>query len=107
MAKSSRPAVFHSALCACGFALLFLLLAVLPVALYQYFSISTPEFLAGLSSAAWTAYLAPLTLLPSFPVFRSNDPLVSLVPSFALMFCFWASILLVLLLLFRRRGRES
>lgn len=103
MIKSLPPDTFRLALLACGLAFVFLLLAVLPVALYQYLAISTPEFLSGFASAVWSAYLSPLTLLPSLPVLRSNDPLISLVPSFGIMFCLWSLLLFALLVSFRWR----
>jgi len=107
MIKSLPSNALRLALLSCGLALVYLLLAVLPVALYQYLAISTPESLSGFASAAWSAYLWPLTLLPSFPVLRSNDPLVSLVPSFGIMFCFWSLLLFVLLVSFRWMRRAA
>jgi hypothetical protein len=78
---------------ACGLSLVWLTLAVLPIALYQYFAISPSESFAGVVGAAWSAYLAPLALLGWTPAFSSVDPLVTLIPSFALLFAFWSVIL--------------
>jgi hypothetical protein len=50
-------------LIACCLSLAWLILIALPIALYQYFGISTPQAIEGLHGAAWIAYLTPLELI--------------------------------------------
>jgi hypothetical protein len=68
-------------LLACSFSVAWLVLVTLPIALYQYFAISTPQAIGSLHGAAWTAYLAPLELIRWTPTISSVDPLVTLIPS--------------------------
>jgi hypothetical protein len=82
-----------SILIASGLSLGWLTVAVLPIALYQYFEISLPEVLVDVQTAAWSAYWAPLSLLRWAPAFSSVDPLITLIPSFALLFALWCVVL--------------
>jgi len=89
-------------LLACSLSLAWLVLIVLPVALHQYFAISTPRAFGSLHDAAWVAYLAPLELIRWAPTISSVDPLVTLIPSFVLLFALWSVVLLLVILVWRR-----
>jgi len=89
-------------LLACGLSLAWLVLIVLPIALYQYFAISTPQAAGSLHGAAWVAYLAPLELIRWAPTISSVDPLVTLIPSFGLLFVLWSVVLFLVILVWRR-----
>jgi hypothetical protein len=94
-------------LLACCLSVAWLVLIALPIALYQYFSISTPQAIGSLHSAAWIAYLAPLELIRWTPTFSSLDPLVTLIPSFGLLFVLWSVVLLLVMLGWQRWRRAA
>lgn len=109
MSDISKRSLITALVCALSIALALLLAAVLPVALYQYFGIETPEGLGDASGLAWATFLAPIRLFPfEAPNLGSTDPLVTLVPTFALMFCIWSLVIFgVILLLRRARARPD
>jgi hypothetical protein len=80
-------------LIACCLSLGWLVATILPVALYQYFYISTPGSLGDVLASSWSVYLAPLELLGWTPTLSSVDPLITLIPSFAVLFAFWSLVL--------------
>jgi len=94
-------------LLACCISLAWLVLIVLPIALYQYFAISTPQAIGSLHGAAWVAYLAPLELIRWTPTIASVDPLVTLMPSFGLLFVLWSVVLLLVMLGWQRWRRAA
>jgi hypothetical protein len=92
---------------ACLLSLAWLMAIVLPLALYQYFAISTPEILGDAAAYAWVIFFAPLLLLRWTPTFSSVDPLVSLLPSFAMLFLLWTTVIAVVVLFFRQLRRAA
>ncbi len=92
---------------ACCLSLVWLAAIVLPLALYQYFAISTPGILGDVVSISWFVYLTPLGLFGWTPTFSSVDPLVTLIPSFALMFVFWSAVLSIVVFALRRLRRRG
>jgi hypothetical protein len=104
------PNTASTILIACCLSLAWLATLVLPLALYQYFAISTPGVFADVVSIAWFVYLTPLGLIGWTPTFSSVDPLVTLIPSFALTFTFWSVVLSIVvagLRWLRRRGART
>ena len=97
----------HSVLVACCLSLAWLTAAVLPLALYQYFYISIPDMFAPLENVAWQTYLAPLELLGWAPTLSSVDPLVTLIPSFALLFVLWSIVLFIIVSGWKRLRRAA
>jgi hypothetical protein len=94
-------------LVACCLSLAWLVLIALPIALYQYFAISTPQAIGGLHGVAWIAYLTPLELIRWTPTISSVDPLVTLIPSFGLLFLLWSVIFLLVMLGWERWRRAA
>jgi hypothetical protein len=92
---------------ACGLTLGWLTVAVLPVALYQCFAISIPEVFEGVITAAWAAYMAPLVLLRWAPTLSSVDPLITLIPSFALLFALWSVVLSIVVFGWKQHWRTE
>jgi hypothetical protein len=92
---------------ACLLTLVWLMVIVLPLALYQYFAISTPELLGDAAAYAWVIFFGPLLLLRWTPTFSSVDPLVSLLPSFAMLFLLWTILLSVVVLFFQKVRRAA
>jgi hypothetical protein len=92
----------------CGLATLFLLLAVLPLALYEHFHIETPAWLGGrIHGGVWYAYLSPIGILPILWMqLESIDPLVVLAPIFAALWVFWSAVGTLLAILVGRIGRR-
>jgi hypothetical protein len=94
-------------LLACCISLAWLVLIVLPIALYQYLAISIPQAIGSLHGAAWVAYLAPFEVIRWTPTIASMDPLVTLIPSFALLFVLWSVVLLLVMLGWQRWRRAA
>ena len=92
---------------ACGLSLAWLTVAVLPIALYQYFAISPLEILDGVFVAAWSAYFAPVVLIRWAPTLSSVDPLVTLIPTFALLFVLWSVVLFAVVFCWRHLRRAA
>ena len=95
----------YAVLIACCLSLAWLTVAVLPIALYQYFYISIPDILGSVQNVAWQTYLAPLELLGWAPTLSSVDPLVTLIPSFVLLFALWSTLFSVVILVWREWRR--
>ena len=91
----------YAAAVACCASFAWLTVAVLPLALYQYFYISLPDLFARVEDAAWRTFLSPLELLGWTPTLSSVDPLVTLIPSFAMLFVLWSGVLFVIVLTWR------
>jgi hypothetical protein len=79
-----------ASLIACCLSLGWLAVTILPIALYQYFYISMPGLLGEVLASSWSVYLAPLRLMGWTPTLSSVDPLITLVPSFAMLFALWS-----------------
>lgn len=99
--------VLKAMLLACCLSLAWLVLIALPIALYQYFGISTPQAVGNLHGAAWVVYLAPLELIRWTPTLSSVDPLATLIPSFGLLFVLWSVVLSLVVLGWRRLRRAA
>lgn len=95
----------YAVLVACGLSLAWLTVAVLPLALYQYFYISIPDIFVPAENIAWRTYLAPLELMGWTPTLSSVDPLVTLIPSFVLLFALWSAVFSVVIILWREWRR--
>jgi hypothetical protein len=91
----------------CCLSLIWLTLAVLPLALYQYFHISSGGIPDRLHAYAWGSFLAPLELLGWAPTISSVDPLITLMPSLALLFIFWSVVLSSIVFGFRQLRRAA
>lgn len=87
--RNARGAI----LIACCLSLGWLTVTILPVALYQYFYVSTSGILEDVLASSWSVYSAPLEIPGWTPTLSSVDPLLSLTPSFAVLFVFWSVIL--------------
>jgi hypothetical protein len=92
---------------ACLLTLVWLMVIVLPLALYQYFAISMPEIFGDAAAYAWVIFFAPLLLLKWTPTFSSVDPLVSLLPSFAVLTLLWTILLSVVVLFLQKLRRAA
>lgn len=51
--------------------------------------------------------MVPLDVLPSAPMVRSADPLVTLIPSFVIMFCLWSLVFFILAFSIKRLKRGA
>jgi len=97
----------YAVLVACCLSLAWLTVAVLPLALYQYFHISIPDMFGPVQDVAWRTYLAPLEILGWAPTLSSVDPLATLIPSFTLLFTLWSVVLFTIVFGWRQLRRAA
>lgn len=110
----SRGATYRTAVVASGLALLFLVVACVPLLLFVGTVSAAPSSVFKVQVFLWSAFWIPLHIIPAFGLFLDETlllsnptPIIKVAPLLVVLWFFWSLLFFLLLALFRRVRRAS